>query len=85
MPKLAFGGQVTAPVGKGPGNTGGPLIKPPPPGVRTPAAPVGKPTVTGAPKPPPSGPMVPVRGGGMAPASAATTMKKGGTTRRNKK
>ena len=35
-------------------------------------------TVTGAPAPRPSGAMVPVRGGGMAPASIATMMKKGG-------
>ncbi len=38
--------------------------------------PAGNPRVN-APKP--TGPMVPVRGGGMAPASAAMTMKKGGS------
>ena len=33
---------------------------------------------TRPPAPKPTGPMVPVRGGGMAPASVATMMKKGG-------
>ena len=39
-----------------------------------------KPTVSGIPKPAPSGPLVPVHGGGMMPQSQAYTMKKGGTT-----
>ena len=33
---------------------------------------------TRPPRPAPTGPMTPVRGGGMAPASVATMMKKGG-------
>ena len=50
----------------------------------TPKIPRGavKPTVTGTPRPKPSGPMVPVRGGGMAPASMATMMKEGGAVKK---
>ena len=44
------------------------------------ATPKPAPTIPGMrpPGPAPTGPMVPVRGGGMAPASVATMMKKGG-------
>jgi hypothetical protein len=62
--------------------TGGPRPVPGQTVVGTPPKPAGyaRPTVSGIPKPAPSGPLVPVRGGGMAPQSAAYTMKKGGTT-----
>ena len=73
----------------------GPMLPaaPPRPAVATtrPTAPIGtkpKPTIPNfavlnplPQMPAPTGPMVPVRGGGMAPQSQAYFMKKGGTTK----